>query len=146
MIVPIASDIVVFPAPATSGASPFKADSSAYGELLGTDRGLDGEMLTISDYTGVEPLKQIHWRLSARQEWFKIKELAATAHAPVILDLTAENNLMLEEKLSWATALINKACRENREVGLRLSQERVIPPDKGRSHRLRLLRELALYA
>jgi uncharacterized protein (DUF58 family) len=146
MIVPVESDIVIFPSPAVSGTSPFKAETSAYGELLGAERGFDGEMRTIGDYTGVEPLKQIHWRLSARQEWFKIKELATTAHTPVILDLTAENNLSLEEKLSWATSLINKACRENKEVGLRISKEKIIHPDKGRRHRLRLLRELALYA
>ncbi|GAM10039.1 hypothetical protein OR1_02325 [Geobacter sp. OR-1] len=145
MVVPVENEIIVFPAPAAAGINPFQAHTGSRGERFAAERGFDGEMRTIAEYTGVEPLKQIHWRLSARHDWFKVKELTATAAQPIILDLTAESSLPLEERLSWAVFIINKGIREDKAIGLRISSDKVIPPDKGRGHRIRMLRELALY-
>jgi uncharacterized protein (DUF58 family) len=146
MEVPVEIETIVFPNPVGTGANPFKTHSSAGGELQHTERGFDGEMITIADYTGVEPLKQIHWRLSARHDWFKVKELGATAREPVILDLTAKSSLPLEDKLSKAAFLVNRLGKFNGAVGLKVTKDRVIQADSGRGHRLRILRELALFS
>jgi uncharacterized protein (DUF58 family) len=90
-------------------------------------------------------MKMIHWRLSARHEWFKVKEPSATSAEPVIIDLTTHSTIPLEQRLSQATFTINRLCRENRPVGLRVSADHLIPPTSGRNNRLRLLTELAMY-
>jgi len=144
--VPVRYDFTVFPNPKGIGIDPFNSSSHADGELLLNKRGSDGEMTTIADYTGVEPIKQIHWRLSARHDWFKIKELGTTANEPIILDLTVKSSMLLEEKLSRAAALINKSGRLNRGIGLKVREDALIQPGTGRNHRLRLLKELALFS
>ena len=134
--IPMEIDITVFPTPVGTGPNPFMGHLTTGGELQQIDRGLEGEMRTISDYTGVEPFKQIHWRLSARHDWFKVKDLGATASEPVILDLAMNNGLPVEDVLSRATFLINSLIKRNRRVGLKVDDERVIPADTGRGHRL----------
>ncbi|MBI5657805.1 MAG: DUF58 domain-containing protein [Geobacter sp.] len=138
-------EAVAFPAPAAATHAPFSVRDGSSGEIQRTERGIDGDMLTIADYTGTEPLKMIHWRLSARHEGFKVKELGTARNEPVIIDLTAAAALPLEERLSFAAHQINHFSRENRAVGLKLAAGRTIPAASGRSHRLRLLTELALY-
>ena len=142
---PLETELVVFPTPVGTRAEQFSGSTSAGGEHIQPDRGFEGELMTISDYTGVEPLRQIHWRLSARHDWFKVKQFTATANDPVIVDLSADTRLPLEKRLSRATFLINSFGKVNRGIGLKISDGRVIPPNTGRGHRLKLLTELALY-
>lgn len=146
MEVPVSEQIIVFPNPVATGYNPFTRSDSGGGEFQRTRRGSDGELFGIADYTGTEPLRQIHWRLSARHDWFKVKESAATADEPVLLDLGADSSTPLEEKLSRASFLINSLSRRNRKVGLQLSAQKSIPPGSGVTHRLRLLKELALFS
>ena len=54
-------------------------------------------------------------------------------------------HIPLEERLSRAAFTVNRLCSHHRMVGLRLGDGRSIPPASGTAHRLRLLRELALY-
>lgn len=138
-------EAVAFPAPVAATHAPFSVRDGSSGEIQRIERGIDGDMVTIADYTGTEPLKQIHWRLSARHEGFKVKESGSAHNEPVIIDLTAATALSLEERLSFAAHQINRYSRENRAVGLKLAAGRTIPAASGRSHRLRLLTELALY-
>jgi len=97
----------------------------------------------IYDYTGTEPLKRIHWRLSARHDVLKVKELESDASEPVIIapeELTGAN---WEERLSKAAWLIDRTLRSGRPVGLRLGKS-LLAPGSGREHKLKLLRALAL--
>ena len=52
-------------------------------------KGQEGDVSHISDYRGGEPLKLIHWKLSARHDRLKVKELSAASHTPVTIDLDA---------------------------------------------------------
>jgi len=106
-------------------------------------KGYEGELSRIADYRGGEPLKLIHWRLSARHGELKVKELSAVDRPPVTVDLEQLPG-GLEERLRCATYLILSFLRENRPVGLRLGS-RAIPPAVGRAHKLRLLAELAIH-
>lgn len=145
MEIPLDAEVVVFPSPVPSSADRFSAPTSPGGERVRPQRGIDGDLITISDYSGAEPIRQIHWRLSARHDTLKVKQHSSIATEPVIFDLSTETGLAMEGKLSAVTFLINRYAKENRMVGLKLSTEKVIPPDTGRGHRLRLLSELARY-
>jgi len=138
------SGFTVFPAPGSCAPADGSGPREARGESASSRRGYGGEIATIRDYTGREPMKLIHWRLSARHQELKVKDLTAPAETPLILDVLSLPGGTLEENLSCGTFLVNRAMRAGRPVGLRLGS-RLIPPDITRHHRLRLLTELAEY-
>ena len=137
-------DIIAFPAPrplpsllSSAGNAPHRPGSSS------AQRGNQGVVAGIYDYTGSEPLKRIHWRLSARHDTLKVKELESDASEPVIIvpeELPGANR---EERLSGAAWLIDRSLRSGRPVGLRLGKS-VLAPGSGRAHKLKLLHALAL--
>jgi uncharacterized protein (DUF58 family) len=136
--------VTVFPAP-VPGPMPAGGDGvEMQGSLARSVRGHDGEVANISDYTGAEPLKLIHWRLSAKHDALKVKELTATSREPVILELDSLPGKNLEDVLSSAAFLINRLIREHRPVGLK-TNDGMTPPALSRRHRLQLLTELARY-
>lgn len=135
---------IVFPAPRPTLVPAPGGKPDAGEAVSAAASGYDGELAKISDYRGGEPLKLIHWRLSAKHEVFKVKELTATTAEPLVIDLDAVPGRDLEERLSYGTFLVNRLARGGRPVGLKLG-ERVVPPGTTRSHRLKLLTELALY-
>jgi uncharacterized protein (DUF58 family) len=141
---PAEAQFVVFPTPRMAGADGWGTTKGGKGEYFLRQKGYEGEVAKIADYTGSEPLKLIHWRLSARHEQLKVKELMAAADEPVILDIAALPGLDIEERLSQATFLVNRFMREQRAVGLKLP-DRVIPPAYSPAQRLMLLMELAVY-
>jgi len=142
--VPVPATFPVFPAPRPL-AVPVQGGKPDAGEAnAASATGYDGDLTKISDYRGGEPLKLIHWRLSAKHEVFKVKELTATADQPLVLELDAIPGRDLEERLSCCTYLVNRLVKAGRPVGLKLG-ERVIAPAATRPHRLKLLGELADY-
>jgi len=106
-------------------------------------RGLDGELERITAYTGSEPLRMIHWKLSARGDGLLVKEFGRQAASPLIIDLDKLSGQSLEERISMAAWLVRRWVQE-RPVGLVLGNQ-TIPSTAGRRHGLRLLTELALY-
>jgi uncharacterized protein (DUF58 family) len=137
-------EILVFPAPASCPVAGNAGRTSDSGAVPKSAKGYEGEMAKIADYSGGEPLKLIHWRLSARHGALKVKELTATAQEPVVLDVETLAGRDVEGNLSCAAFLVNRLIRANRPVGLRL-RDRMIAPAVSRAHRLRLLAELAVY-
>lgn len=141
---PLDARCVVFPRPEPCGPAAGPSDGRRRGVTESRGRGYEGEMETIAEYTGVEPLKLVHWRLSARHENLKVKQLTAMADVPLMLDLSKLPGRSTEERLSCGAWIVNSSLRANRPVGL-ISGAKVIGPDTSRSHRLRLLTELALH-
>jgi uncharacterized protein (DUF58 family) len=135
---------VVFPVPRPCRALTPADNQRRRGETVATGKGNQGEISRISDYRGGEPLKLIHWKLSARSDQLMVKELTATTTEPVLLDLDQLPGITLEERLSGAAFLVNHNLRKNRPVGLRLGR-RLIRPAITRRHRLHLLTELGTY-
>jgi uncharacterized protein (DUF58 family) len=134
----------VFPAP-RQFASPLAGGKADTGQAVDTSaKGYEGDLAKISDYRGGESLKQIHWRLSAKHEVFKVKELTATAEEPVVLEVEQFPGKDLDERLSFCSYLINRLIKGGRPVGLKVG-DRIIEPGSTRSHRLKLLGELAVY-
>jgi uncharacterized protein (DUF58 family) len=139
--VPVDRRLPVFPAPRPCRLSGEAGRRAAGGELPVARKGYEGELSRIADYRGGEPLKLIHWKLSARQGELKVKELSAAARPPVTIELDLLPGGP-EERLRCASYLVGSYLRENRPVGLRLGG-RTLPPAVGRAQKLRLLTELA---
>ena len=135
---------LAFPAPVRCPLPGSSDEEGHRGEHRAASRGLNGDIERIGDYSGREPLRLIHWRLSARHGNLKVKEFAAIGADPLMLDLKQLPADTREEMLGRAVYLVNRLIRANRPVGLALPG-RVIPPAADQAHRLRLLRELALY-
>jgi len=140
--VPVSGRCVVFPRPLRGAADGPEAGRRTEGGESSRRKGYEGDLLRISDYTGAEPTKLIHWRLSARSGGLKVKQLSGPMQEPVIIDprlLPGDT----EERLSRAAWLVNRLIRDGQvPVGLRLG-EQVIAPGNSRQHRLQLLAELA---
>lgn len=141
---PVSDTFPVFPAPRPS-AGQFQGGKQEAGQLQAAgSKGYEGDLAKISDYRGGESLKLIHWRLSAKHEVFKVKEMTSTADQPVVLELDLIPGRDLEERLSCCAYLINRLVKGGRPVGLKLG-DRLIAPGSTRPHRLKLLGELAVY-
>lgn len=143
LALPVVREIPVFPRP-RSVAVPAAVALCSGGVDQSKDKGYEGDLTRIDDYRGGEPLKLIHWKISARQDQLKVKELSSLAAPPVIIDPLQMPGNNLEERLSGACWLVKTLCRHGRRVGLRLDSGH-ISPACGRQHQLRLLGALARY-
>ncbi len=135
--------ILVFPRPLPIGLQAAAAAGITLGDLA-RDKGYEGDLTRINDYSGGEPLKLIHWKASARHDRLKVKELSSLVAPPLVIDPLKLPGRNLEERLSAACWLIKTLMRSGRSVGLQLGSGR-IAANSGRPHQLRLLGALARY-
>ena len=136
--------ITVFPRPVPCHSALTDHSGRTGQQHLSTSKGFDGDITRIADYQGGEPLKMIHWKLSARHDSLKVKELSSLSSEPVEIDLHKLPGDSLEAQLCCASFLINKCSQANRPVGLKLG-ETEYPAATGRPHKYHLLTELARY-
>lgn len=107
------------------------------------ERSSSGEMERIVEYSGREPLRQIHWKLSARSDELKVKQYRSATAEPLTIELDDLPG-RLEERISCAAWLVHHWTPE-RPVGLRLGEQRV-PSQAGLRQMHHLLGLLAVYA
>ena len=100
------------------------------------------ELREIRDYSG-EPMKLIHWKVSAKTDSLKVKHMSSPERGAIILTLASVSG-DLETKLSKITYLVNELMNKGYAVGIDLGKVK-IPPGKGNTHKLKILRALALY-
>lgn len=140
----LSESLWVFPAPRPCRAAGSE-DRPGRGQIPDPwTAGAEGEITRIGEYSGAEPMRMIHWKLSARQDSLKVKVLSASSPEPLHIDLKALPGAGLEEKLRCASFLVGEGLRKGRPVGLRIGNLR-IAASTGRHHKLRLLRELACH-
>lgn len=135
---------LVFPKPVPLPGGLSHENLTETGTASQSRKGSSGETGSIGVYTEAEPLKQIHWKLSARHDELLVKEMSAESGKPVIIDLDALQG-DIETRLSHATHLLNSFMAEGVAVGLKIG-DKTIPPGVSRSHRLQMLGELAIHA
>ncbi len=119
-------------------------DRRQKGEQASGRTGYEGDIISFRNYAAGDPFKYIHWKGSAKTGELKIKELSSLTRRPVIIDfdgITAKNT---EEKVSFATYTILKLFRQNIPVGLDING-RLYKANLLASHKVRMLKELALY-
>ncbi len=135
---------VVFPQPLPCSGSRPDHDQTQPGESLQHQRGLDGELEGIREYSGSEPLRAIHWKLSARDQQLLVKEFGSRTAPPLLITVDELPGATCEARLSQAAWLITQQ-HQHRAVGLQLG-EQLFAPAPGRLHRQELLTALAQYA
>jgi uncharacterized protein (DUF58 family) len=137
-------NLIVFPRPIESKFSRNAEDDvKAAGTWIRREPGVNGELERIYQYSGSEPFRMIHWKLSARHHDLLVKGFGRSSAAPLVIDLNQLAGLGIEERLSRAVWLVQRWVRE-RPVGLMIA-DRVLPPGMGSQHGQMLLKELALY-
>ena len=134
---------IVFPALIAGGYSDSCDESPRIGTALRRERGIEGELEQIYPYTGAEPPRTIHWKLSARSNDLLVKGFGSRSARPLLIDLAGLPGKGLEERISRAAWLVQRLACE-RPVGL-LLEGRAIPAGCGKQHGVMLLTELALY-
>jgi uncharacterized protein (DUF58 family) len=117
--------------------------SERFGAMVRRNRGHDGELEGIREYSGTEPLRSIHWKLSARTEELLVKEFGSQSAPPLIIRPDMLPGIDSEEKLSHAAWLVKQQVMDQ-PVGMEIDG-RIILPDTGRRQCRLLLTELALY-
>jgi uncharacterized protein (DUF58 family) len=136
-------EFIVYPRLMQGAASGDGPETRRSGSSTRRNRGPDGELERIAGYSGREPLRMIHWKLSARVDDLLVKEFGCQSAPPLVIDPERLAGNTLEERISQAAWLVRRKVHE-RPVGLCLGG-RTIPPASGRRHGARLLKELALY-
>ncbi len=141
--VEVKTDLVVFPEPVPAKvplrASGMRKEGSSSKPAL--VKGYE-EFKDIKDYAG-EPMKLIHWKLTAKRGKITVKEMLSEEKEPVILSLDMVEG-DLETKLSKLAYLAIRLIDKGYPVGLRL-KGRELPPKRGKFQKIAILKELALY-
>jgi uncharacterized protein (DUF58 family) len=138
-------NICVFPRPVPCLGDGAQYPAFATGVTETSFKGTEGDISHIGNYQGGEPLKMIHWKLTARHDTLKIKELSALQQPPVEIDPRVLPGDNLEQQLGCAAYLVKHLLHRGQPVGLKLVHT-AIPPDMGKGHKILLLTELARYA
>jgi len=140
----IDQQVTVFPAPQPCPDFLQADQEGGQSAQENRQRGYEGDINRISDYQGGEPLKSIHWKLSARHDRLKVKELSTATRKPVILELDELPGLGLEQRLRHASYLVTRWLRNGWPVGLK-TDTHALPARTGQQQKLLLLKTLALY-
>jgi len=136
-------EFVVYPRLMRGAVDADGPETRRSGSFARRNRGHDGELERVAGYSGREPLRMIHWKLSARGDDLLVKEFGRQSAPPLVIDPEKIAGATLEERLSRAAWLVRRKVNDQ-PVGLCLGG-RIIPTGSGRAHGALLLRELALY-
>ena len=137
-----ALECVVYPRPGAS-RSWLSSLPAQGGEILG-GRGSDGDLAGLRPHVSGDPLRNVHWKASAKREQLVVKELGGSTPGEVWLTWDQLAGLGTEERLSRLCRGVLDAHAGGLAWGLRLpGVERV--PGRGLAHRESCLAALAEY-
>ncbi len=141
-MVDVPINLVVFPHPMTDKERflGILTKEKERANFQSTRRGYE-ELYGVREYSN-EPIKLIHWKLSAKTGSLYVKEMVEESTPPVVLSLDMVEGTT-EERISKLAYLVIKLVSEGRAVGLKLA-DRTIEPATGNYHKRKLLTELAL--
>lgn len=132
---------LVFPEPLPPPGDWLGGNEQHTGSIMHNSRGGSDEVESIGTYSEREPLRHIHWKLSARHDDLLVREMSDLTGKTVIIDLERLPG-DIEERLRYAVFLINTRMSSGMAVGLIIG-EKYIPPGRSTGERLRMLAELA---
>ena len=136
---------IVFPEPRKCDFPEFvERQKKPRGERSSDKRGYESEVMSVRDYIAGDPLKYINWKASAKTGDLKTKELTSLYYQPVVVDFDKVDIKDLEEKISCMTYTVLQLARRNIPFGFRISGK-LYMPDVSNSHKISILKELALY-
>lgn len=114
------------------------------GETTSDRAGYEGDLLSFRNYTQGDPLKYIYWKATARTGELKTRELSSLSRQPVLIEFEKVAGRNVEERISCAAYLILTLFKRNAPVGLSI-KGKLFKAGTTASHKLGMLRELALY-
>ncbi len=138
-------EYIVFPEPKKCDFADFiERERRARGEASSDRAGYEGDLLSVRNYAQGDPMKYIHWKASAKSKELKTKELTSLSQQPVVIDFEKTGIRNREERISCITYLLLRLFRRNIPAGLRI-RGLVFAPGTSASHKIAMIRELALY-
>ena len=142
--VEVNTNFIVFPTPLETRLKVL-SDRTQTNEQKGDRKNKRGyeDTVGLRDYFN-DPLKLIHWKVSAKREKLTVKETVEISDSPVILSLDLVPG-DVEEKLSRLSYLALKLSEKGIPVGLELGSVS-IKPALGKAHLRKILTELALFS
>jgi uncharacterized protein (DUF58 family) len=135
-------DYLVYPQPSDDRGLPPEAHSQAL-PLGDQGRGTD-DFAGLRNYQSGDSLRQIHWKLAAREQGLITKRFGGDQHPDLWLDWEQTPGANAETRLSRLTRWVLEADAQSRRYGLRLPGVR-FEPDSGETQRRRCLEALALH-
>lgn len=123
---------------------------SLLGKIEGSRRGHGADLFGIRDYQQGDPVRHIHWKLSARGQGMKLKEFAEEENRRfvIMLDLRGSRRPdpalreTFERSLSVAATLTRMLTQAEAQVGMWTTMGNV-PVGEGPGHQRRIMRALA---
>lgn len=122
----------------------YEKDSRAKGDRISDSAGYETDIVSIREYVYGDPMKYINWKATAKTGKLKTKELSSLLYRPVIIDFDEVAIKDIEEKISCIAYSVTKLIKNNTPTGLRI-KDRLYPPDVSQSHKINMMRELAIY-
>lgn len=106
-------------------------------------KGINGDFIGLREYQPQDPIKFIHWKVSAKRGKFIVREFSSQEKESLFIEISKLPG-DIETKLSCASYIVNLAYKKGMAVGLKI-KHKVIPPKRGKAHKLLILKELALF-
>jgi uncharacterized protein (DUF58 family) len=153
----IPDELTVYPAIGRLRHDPWRASRSAPLQSVQKSRERDNpeEFIGVREYREGDNYRWIHWHRSAHTGELVVREMISFRQTRLVILLDPwpgspasagdESGVVAERLISAAATVICTALEQGHRVGLvcRAATPLVIAPGNGRSHRQRLLRELA---
>lgn len=140
-----AFEFIVFPAlKECSLITLYEKDRRLKGDRTSDAAGYDTDIVSIREYVHGDPLKYINWKATAKTGKLKTKELSSLIYRPIFINFEDVYINDTEEKISCITFSILKLIKGNMPVGLKI-KDKVFLPDVSQTHKINMLKELALY-
>lgn len=138
-------EFIVFPfLKECSIATLYEKDKKTKGDRTSDTIGYDTDIISIREYVYGDPLKYINWKATAKTGKLKTKELSSLIYNPVLIDFDNVFIHNVEEKISCIAYTVIKLIKNNMPVGIKI-KEKVFLPDISQTHKINILKELAVY-
>ena len=134
---------IVYPKP-LSGQVKIIEEKSPGGEDVNHSGPGSDDFRGLKSYAPGDPLQRISWRASSRGQGLFTKDFNGLYDSAAMLDWHSLKAPDPEHKLSFLCHMVLKAYQNDWTYGLRLPGNS-IEPGKGRNHKLRCLKALALF-
>jgi len=142
--IPVNLEFTVFPYPLKCDISFLLSEGKTKTESeLSKGKSYEGELTGVRAYIDGDPLKYIHWKVTAKTSSLKTKEFSPPTGNPVVININDFSG-SIEEKISKATYALIKLSRMGNPVGLKAGAV-FFKPETGQAHLRRLLNALAFY-
>lgn len=136
-------ECIVYPKPLPGNVKTIDAKSPAGENVSYSGPGSD-DFQGLKSYAPGDPLQRISWRASSRGQGLFTKDFKGQYGSAVFLDWHSLQAPDIEHKLSLLCHMVLNATHNDLKYGLRLPGNS-IEPGKGRGHKLRCLKALALF-